>query len=725
MATLILSTVGGIVGGPIGSAIGAVIGNALDREVLFKPKGREGPRLSELHLQTSSYGTPLQRVFGTMRVGGCVIWSTDLIESRTSSGGGKGQPSTTSYSYSASFAVALSGRPIQSVGRIWADGKLLRGAGGDFKSATGFRLHVGGEGQAVDPLIASAEGVGLTPAHRGLAYAVFEHFELADYGNRIPSLTFEVVADAAPVSVGAIAQELADGRIDGSAAPQTVTGFAANGDSVRAVAETLAVAGGAWFAPDGRALRMRAGVAADHAIADDETVANGAARGKHGRAMAALETVPRHVTLAHYDPARDYQTGVQQARRPGAGVREDRIEMPAVIAADVAKTMAEAVLSRAEAARERRTVTLGWDSLTIAPGACVSITGVAGVWRVTGWALEHMVLSLECVRLAAGTLPVSASAGRVLPAPDVTTGTTLLAAFEAPPPDDSVLSVPRVTIVAAGTQPGWRRAALLYSTDGGARWVAAGATAVPGILGQIVAPLGMAGAEIVDRANVIEVELAHAAMALAGADAGALDAGVNLALVGNELLQFGEATQITATRWHLAVLLRGRRATEAAIGTPRVGDRFVLLEPDAAVTLDVPTATLGTDVRIVASGLGDVGGPVDVTVALTGRSILPLSPTHLTWCELGNGDVAVRWIRRSRAGLRWVDGVDAPLAEEREVYRVALVSPDGRAVAVQTTEPALTVQRADRIAGLSLAVRQVGAHGESAALNGMIPAWVD
>lgn len=46
MATLILSTVGGIVGGPIGSAIGAVIGNALDRDVLFKPKGRDGPRLS-------------------------------------------------------------------------------------------------------------------------------------------------------------------------------------------------------------------------------------------------------------------------------------------------------------------------------------------------------------------------------------------------------------------------------------------------------------------------------------------------------------------------------------------------------------------------------------------------------------------------------------------------------------------------------------------------------
>ncbi|WP_331386192.1 hypothetical protein [Sphingomonas sp. Ant H11] len=287
MATLILSTVGGIVGGPIGSAIGAVIGNVFDREVLLKPKAREGPRLTELQLQTSSYGTPLQRVFGTMRVGGCVIWSTDLIESRTSSGGGKGQPSTTNYSYSASFAVALSGRAIQGVGRIWADGKLLRGVGGDFKSATGFRLHLGDEGQAVDPLIASAEGAGLTPAHRGLAYAVFEHFELADYGNRIPSLTFEVIGDAVPVAVGRIAQELTDDMIDGAAATQAVTGFAAYGDSVRSVVETLAVAGGAWFAPEAMGLRMRAGLAADHAIADGEVVAAGAARGKHGRAMAA------------------------------------------------------------------------------------------------------------------------------------------------------------------------------------------------------------------------------------------------------------------------------------------------------------------------------------------------------------------------------------------------------------------------------------------------------
>lgn len=235
MATLVLTAVGSVLGGPIGAAIGAAVGNVIDHTVLFPPKGREGPRLSALQVQTSSYGTPIQRVYGTMRIGGCVIWSTELIESSTKSSGGKGQPSMLGYSYSVSFAVALSGRPITGIRRIWADGKLLRGSDGVFKSETGFRLHPGGEDQAVDPLLASAEGAAAMPSHRGIAYVVFEHFQLADYGNRIPSLTFEVIADSGPVAVAAIIRDLSDGTITGTGSGDalTVDGFAAYGDSVR------------------------------------------------------------------------------------------------------------------------------------------------------------------------------------------------------------------------------------------------------------------------------------------------------------------------------------------------------------------------------------------------------------------------------------------------------------------------------------------------------------
>src|SRR3546814_16111183 len=70
MATLVLTAMGTALGGPIGGAIGAVLGQGFDQNVLFKPKGREGPRLSELDVQPSTYGSQVPQIFGAMRVAG-------------------------------------------------------------------------------------------------------------------------------------------------------------------------------------------------------------------------------------------------------------------------------------------------------------------------------------------------------------------------------------------------------------------------------------------------------------------------------------------------------------------------------------------------------------------------------------------------------------------------------------------------------------------------------
>ena len=259
MATMVLTAVGTALGGPIGGAIGGLIGNAFDHAVLFRPKGRQGPRMADLQVQTSSYGTQVPRLFGTLRVAGTVIWATDLIESVTKTSGGKGRGSVTSYAYSASFAVALSARPIRAVRRIWADGKLLRGAAGDLKSEmSGFRLYLGGEDQAVDPLIASAQGIDLTPSHRGVAYALFEDLALADYGNRIPSLTFEVEADEGAVGLGRIAGELSEGGMAAGGGLAAIDGFAAGGADVAEAIVPLVDAWGLALCEGEAGLRLRA-----------------------------------------------------------------------------------------------------------------------------------------------------------------------------------------------------------------------------------------------------------------------------------------------------------------------------------------------------------------------------------------------------------------------------------------------------------------------------------
>jgi len=203
--TLTGQAVGAAVGGPFGAAIGSAIGNAAGWWLFPEEIVSQGPRLSELSVQSSTLGLTIPVVYGSWRLAGNIIWSTDLIETRTErDAGGKGGPSQTAveYSYRASFAVGLCEGPISGVLRIWADSRLVYDVSetADAEAITGsirvgesMTVYVGSNTQLPDPAIETVLGVGNVPAYRGLAYAVFRDLELAEFGNRIPNLTFEVV----------------------------------------------------------------------------------------------------------------------------------------------------------------------------------------------------------------------------------------------------------------------------------------------------------------------------------------------------------------------------------------------------------------------------------------------------------------------------------------------------------------------------------------------------
>lgn len=201
MATIVLGAAGALVGsffGPLGTSIGWSIGAALGG-ALFPGKGQTGPRLTDLKLHTSSYGQMIPITFGTVRMAGCVIWQTDLQEHEEHSGGKGGAPETTNFTYSASFAVQLCEGPIGGVLRIWADSRLVWDPSVMDPTDFPFTLYTGTETQLPDPTIESVEGVGNVPGHRGNAYVVFTDMTLTDYGNRLPSLTFEVFNAGGPI----------------------------------------------------------------------------------------------------------------------------------------------------------------------------------------------------------------------------------------------------------------------------------------------------------------------------------------------------------------------------------------------------------------------------------------------------------------------------------------------------------------------------------------------
>lgn len=697
MATLVLSAVGQAVAGPIGSAIGAMAGQAIDAK-LFAPEGRRGPRLDDLRVQTSSYGTPIAKVWGRMRVAGTVVWADELTERRRRAGGGKGQPKSTTYTYSASFAVALSGRPVRAVGRIWADGKLLRGGAGDLKTRVTVRLHGGGEDQPTDPLIAAREG--RAPAHRGVALLVFEDLELADFGNRIPSITVEMDAD------GAVDPHLVAGELGGfAAAPSGVAlaGYAVAGGRVGDIVDEVRALTGAPLREADGALALGAADGVSALPAQRDRVA-GEDEATERRAEAALPTAAE---IGYFDPARDFQAGLQRA---GEGTRVDALAAPAAMAAEQAAALAAARLERLRAARERRRVVLGPEWMGVAPGAVVRLPDAPGRWLVRAAALERMLVKLELEPAPdVAVIPMAGGdAGRASAAPDLSEGTTTLHLLDLPGLPGERVTSPRLLVAAAGTGEGWRGAALEASVAG-AGWAPAGETAAPAMLGRVVAAPPPGAAELWDREGALVVELLHGGMWLESRDEAAVLAGDNLAAVGGELIGFARAEPLGGARWRLSGLLRGRFGTEARAGI--VGDPFTLLEAEALASIAVPAG--GGDARVLATGR--TGRPVEELATVSGAAVRPLPPCHLRAERLADGAVALSWIRRSREGWAWLDGLDAPLGEEREMYRVSI-----GARIVEVGEPRWTYeaaeQMADGVAGpLRFAVAQVGAQGVSRA----------
>ena len=213
MATLVLSLAGSLVPGlgPVLGPLGGLVGNWLDKSLLFPAEPVRGPRLESLRLQDSSYGAGLARLYGQTRLSGNVLWMSDLRETvqREEVGGkGGGGQEVQTYSYSVDCAIALCEGPIDRVHTVWADGKVIYDGRWKSETLANAQIYVGSTAQTPDPLMESHLGSGNVPAYRGIAYLVFTDLQLANFGNRLPSFTFEVsrtLTAGAPQQLGVTA----------------------------------------------------------------------------------------------------------------------------------------------------------------------------------------------------------------------------------------------------------------------------------------------------------------------------------------------------------------------------------------------------------------------------------------------------------------------------------------------------------------------------------------
>lgn len=722
MATLVLTAVGTAIGGPIGGAIGAFVGQKVDQSIVGGGS-REGPRISDLAITTSSYGQPVPRHFGKVRAPGTVIWSTDLQEAKETNGNGKGKPKTTTYSYSISFAVAMSSRPISGIGRIWADGNLLRGANGDLKVAGDCRIYEGYGDQEPDPLIAADIGAAC-PGFRECAYVVFEDLQLSDFGNRIPSLSFEVLADTSKMfGLRDVARfsEPTDETL-----PQ-IAGFSDNGGPVRNAVSTIdrVFPVVCSTAPNGLLLSLakQAQESAEplmlsNRLSNLQDEGNGS--GKLSERKRVSASAPKPTALRYFDIDRDYQTSVQRTNGVASSGQELMLELPA----SLNSTDALDACNRQSLASRWQRERINWEVAeldpAIGPGTRVKLPGHAGVWVVEEWEWMDRGVSLELEREApAISLSQSAFPGTPNLPIDSPLSSSLLTIFELPWDGVGSPNDRHIYAAANGLGSNWRGAAL-YRDQNGSLIPINESVRLSASIGTLTKPLGPSPSLHLEQDAECEIDFANPAAQLTSTTTDGLASGLNRILIGNEVVQFLCAEPVNDTVWRISGLLRGRGGTEGfAFAQQPVGTPAVLLDDAVLGLSSAELPNLGL-VQLAAIGLGD-DNPVYAETEVSGVSRKPLCPVHPRIDTDAYGNWNVCWTRRARGQWRWDDGFDLPLIEEQERYLIGCGPVDAPLVSwgASTTNFQITSSQTAALisehAGQDLWVKQVGAFGNSPA----------
>ncbi|TSE13462.1 hypothetical protein C1D09_003880 [Mesorhizobium intechi] len=207
---------GGLLGSIVTTAVGVGINLAI---AYFFPQKIKGPRAESLKAQTSQYGDQLARTYGSIRTAGAVIWlkGNHVDEHVKTERQGKALgPEVTTYSYTATFAVAFAWNgPCSGVTRVWADDKLIfdvsaealqdavdhgTGAIGVAKGAS-IRVYLGTDTQAPDPDIEADRGAGQVPAWPGIIYIVVKNLPLDEFGIRVPNIEAEILNSSSTATI--------------------------------------------------------------------------------------------------------------------------------------------------------------------------------------------------------------------------------------------------------------------------------------------------------------------------------------------------------------------------------------------------------------------------------------------------------------------------------------------------------------------------------------------
>jgi hypothetical protein len=608
---------------------------------LFTPKPPAVHRGKRDPLQMDSqYGNPIPRIYGKVRLAGEVIWTPGIREQQTTiAGGGKGkrrQPDQVQYSYYASWAVRFckgraDGQPVV-IKKIWFDTKLVFDGSelpppppesvqvgwievpGELiftqatLNASQLKFYYGAPEQLPDPVIEADKGAGMVSAHRGHVYARFVDVKLDDFGARIPNVTAEL--DEGTTSVGAMVKGelmlagLAEGEIDVSQIEaDTCEGFLIQGRST--ARENIEQLAQSFFFDlvevDGKMRAVKRGQLPVAVVpySDIGAYDDGDQPPPRFQSVRAQNLeIPRGVDVTFFDPAQQYETGkAGYVRQIYASKEIATINLALVMNSALANKIAriQSVVNWTE--REPITFSLPPKYLRYVPTDVLTLTRADG--STVDVRLQRMEFTpagkLNCTavrQLASAYRQIGVSAsgadgiGQQQVEAPVNLDVFLKGGFTLNDVD-ALTSGFYVAASVAESSPAnskWR-GALFYRNEAATDEVNANyqylaGLSVPATTGRALTVLSPGSG--VDTEHTVDIYLTHGALESITQSTFDGSATANVAILGDEVIQFREATQPDPNQpklWRLGgAIRRAMRATNDGANTHQEGDVFVLAD---------------------------------------------------------------------------------------------------------------------------------------------------
>ena len=476
--------------------------------------------------------------------------------------------------------------------------------------------------------------------------------------------------------------------------------------TARAAIETLAQA---FFfdmvESDGKLTAIPRGSSPSISISSDHMIPEGDDKAELETTIVQELELPYRVEVGYIQKDK-YQTGLQHASRPDKAndiTNKYQIELAIVMDDNKAAQVAEVLLYDLWTAKNRVIFSVPYKYIELDPGDVInlSVNGSTRTIRITRIGYEASYLRVEGVYENPSIYNPIKQGGSSL-------GQLVESVGLDAPTEAQLLDIPILQDTdddagfyfagaPLGDSSAWSGSEL-YVSDDGAAWNGVGfvESAVP--IGYAETVLGDGPTTIWDDGNTLTVRIYSGALNSA-TDIDVLN-GQNYLLVGNEIIQFGDAVQNADGTYTLSRLLRGRKGTEWATTGHAQYERVVLLDRASLDRVVYSSTYLNVKRLYRAPSVGQsVLDASQFEFTNTAIGLKPYSPVYLKAEDAGGGNYSVTWIRRTRVGGEWNDLIEVPLGEESEQY-VVEVWRSGSMVSsttVTTTSATVAAQPGDTI----------------------------